>query len=331
MFVVVLNWNGVGDTIECVNSLYNSDYLNYEIVIVDNGSTDDSVVRLRDNFKEIKIIENAYNKGFAEGNNIGIEYSIKNGADYVLILNNDTVVAKNALSVMVNLAENTGNLGVLGAKILFYNNPGVIQSCGVKFLYDDPRLGEIINEGKINDKEYSNGFIQVDHLIGCAILLKRSTIELVGGFDERFFAYWEDTDLCLRASEQGLLNICALEAEVWHKISSSTDGGSHPSIYYFMSRNRVLFIRKHNIFDGKIVPKIFWKDFKNIALSGYYLKITAILAMMNGYYDAYVGNYGSLPKWISSPKSDFIEMKLRMKLRDIKKLVVSYKRLLKWQ
>jgi GT2 family glycosyltransferase len=321
--IIILNWNGLLNTIECINSLKKSDYPNFQITVVDNGSKDNSYKHIRSNYPDVNIIKNDYNQGFADGNNIGIKYAIAQGADYVLLLNNDTVVANNTLSAMIDIARTTENLGVLGGRILFYSHPTIIQSCGVQFLHNDINMGRILYEGYSDEQTTLEKAMVVDHLIGCAILISVKTIQTIGMFDSRFFAYWEDTDLCVRATEHNLVNICATDARIWHKISASTDGGSHPSRYYYMSRNRVLFLKKHPYFTKNLVLKIFINDSIALLSSRYSLKFTALAATIHGLFDAYTNKFGNLPKWLSSAKSDFLETKIRLKITSTKRIIKS--------
>ena len=130
VYVVIVNWNGRDDTIECIKSVKNISYPNFEIILVDNGSKDNSIDSIKEIFKDINYIENKKNLGFAEGNNIGIRLALNNDAEYIWLLNNDTIVHQDALSAMVDVGERIPESGILGSKIYYYDKPDFIWFAG---------------------------------------------------------------------------------------------------------------------------------------------------------------------------------------------------------
>jgi len=180
---------------ECVASVRKLTYPNIHIVIVDNGSTDDSVAILKQNYPEVRVIVNATNLGFAAGNNIGIRYALSRGADYVLLLNNDTIVAPDMLENMVAAGEAVPQIGILAPKIYYYKTQKLWRAGGRRRKLT---LGATdTGIGREDDEKY-NIPREIDYAFGSGMLIKREVFEQVGLFDEGYFMYYED---CICAFE----------------------------------------------------------------------------------------------------------------------------------
>jgi GT2 family glycosyltransferase len=251
--IIILNWNGLEDTIECLESLKEVRYPNYEVIVVDNGSKgNDAAVleqRLRDH---VHLIRNDKNYGYTGGNNIGIRYALDNSSpDYLLILNNDTVVAPDFLDHMIEVTENDASIGIAGPKVYYHGFPNRIQGAGARV---DMRTGQAYHIGikEIDCGQYDSQR-KVDYVFGCCMLIKREVVERIGLFDESYFCYWDETDYCFRAREAGYRVIYIPQAKIWHKaplklrmwdktpISAKGSG----LYYYYMARNNFKFMRKH--------------------------------------------------------------------------------------
>ncbi len=254
--IVVLNWNGLADTKSVLKDIkkLNKSGLEIELVVVDNGSTDGSVEGLR-SIKTQNVsytfLENSENLGFAGGNNVGIKYSLDKGADLVLILNNDIILDKNFLVEMVkNFLENP-KIGAVSPKIYFAK--------GYEFhkdRYKEKDLGKVIwyAGGDIDwDNVYgaTSGVDEVDigrynlekntdFATGTCMLVSREVLEKVGVFDEKYFLYYEDTDLSVRIKKAGFRVLYEPDAIIWHKVAQSSGIGSSLNDY-FITRNRMLF------------------------------------------------------------------------------------------
>ena len=239
--VVVLNWNGLVDTLECLESLACLDYPNYEVVVVDNGSTDASVAAIREHFPDVTLIENDENLGFAGGNNVGLHHALAHNADYVLLLNNDTTVARGFLADLIQVTEADAEIGVASPLIFCYDVPDEIWAAGAAIDWANGstrRLwaGQTAREGETA--------FDVDFVIGCALLAKREVIETTGFLDSDYYLYYEEADWCVRARHQGYRIVCVPRAKIWHKVSRST-GANSPLVAYYMTRNALLFLRKN--------------------------------------------------------------------------------------
>jgi len=239
--IVVLNWNGLADTLECLESLVHLAYPDYEIVVADNGSTDGSVEVIRERFPSVVLLENGENLGFAEGNNVGMRYALGAGADYVLLLNNDTVADPGFLTGLVEACEADAEIGVASPLIFSYDVPDEIWTAGAAINWANGATRRLRAGGRLHAGE---PLFDVDFVSGCALLAKREAIEKVGLLDPDFYLYYEEVDWCVRAHARGYRVVCVPRARVWHKVSRSM-GATCPLVSYYMSRNALLFLRKN--------------------------------------------------------------------------------------
>jgi GT2 family glycosyltransferase len=288
--IILLNWNGWEDAIECLESVYQIDYPNYDVIIVDNNSSDDSIEKLREycegkisiksdffdfdsNNKPIQMLEtnisdnmpqeseselfrnasynqrlilvkNDKNYGFAEGNNMGITYSLRHlHPDYILLLNNDTIVKPDFLENLVKVAEKDEKIGIVGSKVLFYNKPDLIQTAGIKINW---YLGEfkMIGYKKLNSNEYDK-LQSMDCVSGCSMLIKNDVFYKGIFFNKEYFLYYEDTDFCINTRNLGFEIIYSPDSMVFHKGSISTTKISGIREYY-SARNLFIIMKKYS-------------------------------------------------------------------------------------
>lgn len=240
--VIVLTWNQRAVTLECLDSLREQHYPNAEIILVDNGSEDDTVAAVRAGYPEVSIVENGRNLGFAEGNNTGIRQALRGEADYVVLLNNDTAVDPKMLELLVAPLEADRTIGITGPKMLYFDHPETIWCAGNRI---DQRTGESIRlRAEEADETRDESMQEVDFITACAICLRREVIETIGLLDERFFIYYEETDWCARAVAAGWRVIYVPQARLWHKVSA-TMGATSPATEYYMTRNVLLYLAKN--------------------------------------------------------------------------------------
>ncbi|MBL7094760.1 glycosyltransferase family 2 protein [candidate division KSB1 bacterium] len=235
--IILVNWNNSYDTIECIESLKQLIYYNNEIIVVDNNSTYDSIKEL-ENVDNINLIQNNNNLGFAGGNNVGIEFALKGNSDYVLLLNNDTVVDERFLSILIKGATEEKNIGIIGGKIYYYNEPAKIWSAGGGLTKTTKRTFQY-GENKIDKKQY-NREKEVDFLSGCCMLIRREVFEKIGLLDADYFMYYEDVDFCLRAKKFFKI-VYIPEALIWHKVSATTEKSFRD---YYRMRNYLILLKK---------------------------------------------------------------------------------------
>jgi GT2 family glycosyltransferase len=294
VFIIVLNWNGHQDTIECIHSIRKINYPRYEIVIVDNGSTDGSEKILRHTFPDIKLIQTGANLGFAEGNNVGIRYAFKNGADYTVVLNNDTAVDEGFITELVNAAESDSSIGIASSKIYFYDRPDIIWYAGAVL---DLKTGKSKHIG-YNKKDLGqyDAMRETDRACGCSMMISRRACETVGLMDPEYFCYGEETDWSLRARIAGFKVVFVPGSKVWHKVSASTGGAGTGNYLYYAVRNNLKLVKTYRPLTSK--PLDVLRDALVIGryiFSLFTVKINKIRGIRNicmGLADYYRGRFG---------------------------------------
>lgn len=282
--IIILNWNGWKDTIECLESLYQIDYPNYDIIVADNGSEDESLLKIRkyaegkipvesDFFKyncenkPLKIIEyskdeldftealkieekssnhklilikNGKNYGFAEGNNIAIRYAINSlNSDYILLLNNDTVVDKTFLTELVKYGEDK-NIGILGPSVCYYDKPDKVAISGGEYIFSIGAIRHVNLNNNFENIDFSEK--NIDYISGCSLLIKKEICRQIGLLNPKYFLYYEDTDWCFRAKNKDYSVLYVPKSRIWHK--ESTSAITNVRVYY-LTRNRFWFIREY--------------------------------------------------------------------------------------
>lgn len=237
--IALVNWNLKQVTLECLASLRGLRYTNFEVVVVDNGSTDGSPTAIAEQFPEAAQVVHPENLGSTAGFNAGFLYALAAGADYAFLINNDTVLDPDALDILVDVCENP-EVGIASPLILYADAPEKIWSAGS--MQSRLTLDLLGNHGRGENFEKVT---RRDFLTGCAMLVKREVLELVGVMDRDFFLYYEDMDFCLRVKQAGYHLVVAPKARMWHKVSLSGGGSGSLTETYWMARNVILFYRKH--------------------------------------------------------------------------------------
>jgi len=329
--IIILNWNGWKDTIECLESVFRNTYPNYQIIVVDNGSTDGSMEKIKawaegkqevltpepthplyhlshpsiekpipyiyynreetekggnikleekitkewqgqrkSNSKELTptstypliFIQTGENLGFAGGSNLGIRYTIlKSDSNYIWLLNNDTVVNKNALIEMVKLSENDEKIGMVGSKLLYYDKINIIQALGGTDQINWKTTGKHIYSFEKDQPEFDSNFEIKGYIYGASLLVKNKVIKMTGMFDDKYFMLVEETDWCFRASKLGWKLFCSGKSKIWHKGGASSGKSAQKvflsrqsirsslskfvTVNYYMIRNHLYFTKKY--------------------------------------------------------------------------------------
>ncbi len=249
--IIIINWNQKEHTKECLNSLKKINYSNYEIILVDNASKDDSAKFFKNNYPYVRVIENKKNLGFAEGNNIGIREALKNNADYIFILNNDTIVDKEVIKELIKTITSDKIIGAVTPKIYNYYQPNIIDAAGGFLAFNKSKIHQI-GYGEIDKGQYDKEY-EVNFITGSAMLVKAEVFRVVGLFDTTFFAYCEDMDFCYRITQNSLKLKYVPGAKIWHKVSASTGGYKNPTSLYLFTKNRIKFLYKHAGLKSKIL------------------------------------------------------------------------------
>ena len=298
--IVVVNWNGWEHTVRCLDSLRRLDYPTHRVIVVDNGSTDGSPERIRAFGPDIELIECTKNLGFAGGSNIGIRLALERGADYVWVLNNDIVVEPGTLSALISVGRSRQGIGVVGAaiwRLAAGAEPGPETEA---FRWQ----GEYRVPSPCPEQSSAQAAAghTVDDVAASSALLDTVMLREIGLFDERFFHYWEDAELCVRARQAGWLVAHACRARIWHTVGGSLPTESAQAQYYFV-RNWLLFARwtgRGNLLTmfrrapRMTMGRIFGRRW---LLQG---RWRVALASMLGALDALRGRYGQreLPRWL---------------------------------
>ena len=241
--IIILNWNGKQDTLECLASVEKIIYPNYSIIVADNGSGDNSVSAIRSAYPDVFILENGENLGFAEGNNRAMTYALEQGADAVVLLNNDTVVDPFLLQSFVDSFHSVSNPGILGTVSFYYDQPNIIWAAGGDWDSSSLELKHCYAKQSIDNLPSSQPYA-VNYAVGCALFIHKTVINKIGMIDSLFFLNFEENDWCQRATKAGLTNYTVANAKIWHKVSASFNGES-PLWKYYMTRNLLLWAKRH--------------------------------------------------------------------------------------
>jgi GT2 family glycosyltransferase len=239
---VILNTNRREDTLACLASLAANSYQPQITLVLDNASTDGSVEAIRAAYPQTQVLSLTENRGYAGNNNVGIAWAMEHGADWVLVLNEDTILAPDCLATLVAAGSADPRAGMLGPMVYYYDQPQVIQSAGGML---GPRWLSIHRGQHEVDHGQFATVQSVEWLSGCALAVRRAVIEQVGMIDERFFIYWEEVDWCTQARRAGWSLLHVPAAKIWHK-GVQSDYRPSPGITYYMTRNWFLFMSKNH-------------------------------------------------------------------------------------
>lgn len=241
--IVVLNYNGLADTIRCLESLTRIDYEPFAVVLVDNGSVENPVPAATQAFPGLITIETGQNLGFAGGSNRGLDVACEHGADFVVFLNNDTIVAPTLLRDLVGAFADRPAHGVIGPVINYMEEPATVMTDGVRFNTGPGTVFFQRREVPVDDIDAN--LVDVDIVNGCCMMARVAVLRQVGGFDESYFIVHEESDLCLRVLRAGYRNGVLGRTLVWHKGSSSFKREGRRLQRYYDTRNLWYLVRTH--------------------------------------------------------------------------------------
>lgn len=266
--IILLNYNGADDTIVCLDSLNKISYKNYNIIIIDNASTDDSVARIKVYLLSLKskqeivasrvglnagneislpyvFLHSNYNGGYGHGNNVGIKHAINTGADYVLIINNDTIVDPGFLEPMVALCEGDNNIGIASAKIYYLDNPDTLWFNGGSY---HPCTGRVKHFNWGEKDVGKQPLSEVTFITGCLWLIPKKIFKDVGFINEKYFMYVEDLEYCQRVLQSGYSLRVTMNSRIYHKVGSGSGGETTYFSSYWTTRNKLFFMKDNTRF-----------------------------------------------------------------------------------
>lgn len=289
--IIIVNWNGGNAVLDCLDSIFqHSPAVNFEVIVWDNASTDESAKMIGEKYHQVKLLQSDKNLGFGKGNNRASKIA---RGEYLLFLNNDTVVKENSIDYLLNGALTEDNVGVWGCKILKPN--GALQYSAGRFsnflteFLEQTMLHRVIEYGKYRASDYLKNF-EPDWVTGACMLVRKQIYDEIGGFDEDYFMFFEDMDLCKKTILKGLKVKFVPEAVVIHK-----KGYSSKSVINRMlvedQKSTYRFIRKY-------YPKWHLFIYRLLASLGSLIRIVywAILGLIGNEEDAllYINGYAKI-------------------------------------
>lgn len=253
IFVIVLNFNGQDTLVPCLASIYQSDYLNFEVVVVDNDSRDGSLEQAMKSFSRAHFIKNSENIGFARGNNVGIRWALEKFADYILILNNDATIEKTTLSELLQTMQRNDSAGIASPLILSGDGKNIWFAGGI---IDWHKMRtEHLHKTRF-DSPYSSEYIS-----GCAMFIKKDVFKKIGILDERFFLYYEDADFSMRAKKAGFDLLVVPLTRIKHLEQSSSKNNLK---IYWLVLSGLMFFYTHSPNKAWVVFYVFLRKIKNL-------------------------------------------------------------------
>jgi GT2 family glycosyltransferase len=242
VYVVILTWNHLEDTLACLETVQRLTYPCYRLLVVDNASTDGTPAATAARFPTVEVIVNAANLGYAAGNNVGLQRALEVGADYILLLNNDTQVAPDMLDELVAAALADHRAGLLSPKMYYADPADRLWYAGAR--QQPLTLAAVHTHRGESDTAGPQTPQAVDYIFGCGMLIRRAVLEEVGLLDPGYFMYYEDADFCMRVRAAGYRLLYVPRARLWHRVAGSTEG-QLPLWFYYRAKSRGRFLRQH--------------------------------------------------------------------------------------
>ena len=275
--VILINWNSYDLTRDTLNSLQKVTYMDLDVIVVDNGSTDGSGDRLEAEFPEVIMIKSSSNTGFTGGNNLGFQYALAQGYTYAMMLNNDVEVAPDFLAPLIGKKQSDEHIGAVQPLIYFHHDKNLIWNAGTKY---NPWLG-ICSTIDYNKRDDTHAATQqpkrIDWITGCAFMIRASVLQKIGLLKEAFFIYYEDVDLSFRIKNAGYdlgyapASVIYHIAGMSHKSSKKTaEGYVSPKVHYLNARNHIWLLKKYtNLLHAPTV--ILYQSIYYLSVTGYFI------------------------------------------------------------
>ena len=291
--IILVNWNRSDDTLNCLESISASAYRSFVVIVVDNGSTSEELLKLRQTKWNFVLLETGENLGYTGGNNRGIEHALQLGADYVLLLNNDTFIATDTLGNMMRAALADPKIGILTPKIFFHPDRHLIWSAGTSL--DRRFMIGYLTGYKDSDRGQFDEPRDLEYASGCAMLIRNNVLRDVGLLCDDYFAVCEDIDYCFRAAKKGYRIRYEPSAAVWHIESASSGGHDGPQYVYYQLRNYFLLHARWAESSSQLMLSqafLLLYAVKRAFLLGMRGKWRSLLGIVYGIRDATIGKLG---------------------------------------
>lgn len=248
--IVIVSWNSFDITANCLRSLRELQYDDFETIVVDNGSEDDSVAQFIEHFPEIKLLRNTENKGFTGGNNTGIQYALDEEKELIMLLNNDTLVTPDFANILVGQLKADDSIGAIQPKIMYNQEHNIIWNAGGKFNAFFS-LSKPIGLDEIDSGQHDEAK-DVDWITGCCFLVRSEIVKKVGLLDDKFFIYYEDSDWSFKIKAEGYRLRYEPKALIYHEVGMSNknrnghnEGNISPFTHYQVVRNHLFMVKRY--------------------------------------------------------------------------------------
>jgi GT2 family glycosyltransferase len=287
--ISVVTWNNYEDTAECLDSLLTLTYPHFDIVLVDNGSTDGSADRLEEEFPGVDVVRTGENLGYAGGMNVGTRELLDRGVDYVWQLNNDVVIPEERLLTdLVETMEANDDLGMLTPLVKEYPNTDTIWFWKGELDWSFGNANHVETPGQLPD-----GLVANDYIPSCSLLFPSHVLEEVGLLPEDYFLYFDDVEHAVSISAAGYILATDMTTEIYHKESKSSLGELGPTYSYYRSRNTIIFAKRfRSRVDDLFSPHLAQWLLKQVIIRLYYRRPSGVRGLLEGVLDGLRGKVG---------------------------------------
>ena len=289
--IVLINWNSFELTKDTLDSLQQTTFTNYDCIVVDNGSVDESGNALKQQFPNIILIQSQTNKGFTGGNNLGIDYALQNGYEYIMLLNNDVAVESNFLEPLITRLDQDPKIGAVQPLIYFHHDRNLIWNAGSRYLSWIGLPLTMMYFRKDPLRKQTKQQKKIDWITGCAFMIRASVLKETGTLKEQYFIYFEDVDLSFRIKKAGYHLSYVPESVIYHIAGMShksktkeKEGFLNPKVHYLNGRNRIWFLKAHTPWWA--IPTTFFYQFAYYSAVSFYfisrLRFNKLKAWLKG-------------------------------------------------
>lgn len=307
--IVICNFNKSEYLVKCIKTVKNSTFKDYDLYVVDNASSDNSVIQVKKNFKEneLTLIENKENLGGSGGFNTGLREALKGNYKYIMLLDNDAMVEEESIEKAIRYLEENSDVGMLGFKLYSMDNPNQIQEFGADIDFDNFTIKPYYKG--YNDNENIPFIKECDYVPACSVIVRKDAVLKVGLMPEENFIYWDDIEWGYLFKQNGYKVIAYSESKAWHKMGVKQRTNTFGTYYFW--RNRVKFFIKYcdNLNKEKFIQKLFDEIVQSVCMCNYNKKYNSASTILQAVFDALYGVSGKAQN-NKIMSADIIENKL---------------------